>query len=203
MWFPIALIIFIVLILFWITRINQNQNFDIVFGIALGVSLGFIADIAKSKIDEFQHFLKLRKISLKLLESDAKKVFTTISMVKSALDNIEKAPKELQETLKNSLPPKFELRYWRQLNKNNDFLFLGSEKPFNEVFNDFWELEKLNQLITKGLSQKDKESAMFAFAISRKLMEDNFHVSFLKKFMSDSDFEKFVQNWKKQTNQAS
>ena len=201
LWFPTLLIIGIFFILSKITNLNQEKSFDIVLGVALGVVLGFVADIAKSKIDELQSFLRLRKTALKLLEDDTKKVYTTVSMIKSAIENVEKAPKEIQETIKNSLPPKFELRYWRQLNKNNDFLFLGSEKPFTEIFNDFWELEKLNELITKALNKKDKQSFMFAFAISRQMMQDNFHINLLKKFITESDIEKFERNWKKQTKQ--
>ena len=64
---PIIFSIIIVGLLIFLTS-KSVANFEIVFGIALGVVLGFIADIIKTAIERWTNHTKLVDESLKLLK---------------------------------------------------------------------------------------------------------------------------------------
>lgn len=194
-WFPILLLL---IFLFLAYRIAGSWNWNsettkIALGVMLGVALGFVADFLQKRLDEYQKVADLKRTALSLLKNDAEKIYSSMELLKSARENKDKAPKELQEVIEKGLPPSFELRYWKRLNQNNDFLLLGSEEPFKSIFNDLWDLEKINDQIEMAQKQ-DKQAYMFAMAMYNHSLEVRHHEKLLSRFMGIKDLEDFKQN---------
>ncbi len=78
--FAIPAILIIVTLSFILKFIDvRNQEMSgVVLGVMLGVILGFAADLIKRGLDDLLKKQKLRKVSLKLLEEDAKGIYRTI-----------------------------------------------------------------------------------------------------------------------------
>jgi len=137
---PLLLLVVVGYLLLKTVNISDEETLNVILGVALGVVLGFIANMFKDVIDEFRGQNKLKKIALKLLEQDARKIHRTMWLYDRLLKS-----KEVPEEVKNTIPPPLELRYWSYLSQSNNFLLLGSEFPFNEIFNELWEFEKINE----------------------------------------------------------
>jgi len=76
----------------------------------------------------------MRRISLRLLEEDAKDIYRIVWLWNSS-------PKS------DNIPPEFDLKYWNILKKDKEFLMLGVDEPFNEIFKMMWNFEKINYQI--------------------------------------------------------
>jgi len=159
----------------------------------LGVALGFVADFLQKRLDEYQKLINIKNTALSLLKNDAEKIYRSMDLLKSARKNKNSAPEEVRKALETSLPPSFELRYWKRLNQNNDFLLLGSEEPFRSIFNDLWDFEVINEQIEKA-KKEDKQAYMFAMAMYNHNLEINQHEALLKKFMTNEELEDFKKN---------
>ena len=189
-WLPLLFISLIVCLLWKITPINSAERFNTVFGIALGVLLGFVADISKKTLDKFQADKKIKAIAFKLLREDAKSIFKTMEVYSLAI-NSTGAP----QGIRSMLPPELELTYWNFLSKKEDFLVLATEDNFTEIFDSFWSIEKLNSLILQVKKEQDqqqkKSGAMISVAVYQQSVKDKFHEKIIKYFMSDSEFKDF------------
>jgi len=196
LWFPLLLL---VVFLFALVRFSGIQNAEtarVVLGVMLGVGLGFLADILKRSLDEYFRLENLKKSAFKLLKEDAKGMFRTIEVYKSAWDSRASAPEEARTAMESSLPLRFEFRYWDRFNKDNDFLLLGSEAPFNKIFSEFWEYEKILKLIDQAKAEKNNQAGMMAVVMYRETMEKGHHKDFLKLFMDQEEFENYEKNWR-------
>ena len=142
--FAIPAILIIVTLSFILKFIDvRNQEVSgVVLGVMLGVILGFAADLIKRGLDDLLKKRKLRKVSLKLLEEDAKGIYRTIWLYDSMMKD-EKIPKEV----KGNIPPELNLRYWKSLKESIEFLMLGAEEPFDKIFEEIWNFEQINDQI--------------------------------------------------------
>ena len=195
-WFPGLLLVLFLFLASRISNYKDPEAIKVVLGIMLGVSLGFIADIIKRSLDDYSKKEILRKTALALLKDDAEKVYRSMQSIKEMRANVAAAPKDIQEAIMRQLPPELELRYWKRLNQENDFLLLGSTEPFKTIFSELWEIEKINEQRALALTQNE-QAYMFAMAMYNTSLEDNLHQNLLKNFMSEHELTKFVDGgWK-------
>lgn len=103
-WFPVLLIALFLLLAFRITGYSDPETIKVALGVMLGVALGFVADILKRSLDEFQKRSNLRRTALALLKTDAENIFRSMEGIKDARDHKDSAPKEVREMLETSLP---------------------------------------------------------------------------------------------------
>jgi len=179
-WIPILILIFSFIFL---KRLNI-QNLEagrIVFGIVLGVVLGFGADIAKRSYDDLIRERKLKKAAMKLLEEDAKEIYRTIWL----WDRFMKSP-EMPEEAKRIIPAELNLKYWNRLKENNDFLMLAAEEPFTSIFKEMWKFEEINQQISLAKSG-DSIAGSFAVAFYKMSADEGLHRKLLLLFMSEQE----------------
>jgi len=195
-WLPVLLLAVIVLLLSGLINKSGEQNFNIIFGIALGVTLGFLADIFKKSLDDFQDKRRMKKISLKLLKCDAERIYKTMWLYDSAC-KAENTPEDFKKAIKEQIPPALDLKYWGRLSQNNAFLLLGSEEPFSKIFEEMWDMEKINEFIflAKQDNPQAKQAYVFAKVIYKTAVEEENHKELLLNFMSEEDIREMVKKW--------
>ena len=191
-WFPVS-ILAVLIIVFIVVGGNFIKEVLIgSFGGALvGVILGFIAEMIREGIKEFQVKQRDKKTYLRLLEKDAKGVHHSIWLYTRLIDN-----PSTPEEIKSHIPADFDLRYWNQLSKNSDFLRLGSESPFDKIFRIMWNLEKVNEQIFKARTG-DRQAFQFAHAFYKLTIEDQQTRNLLLCFMSETQIEELENSWLK------
>lgn len=183
---PIIFSIIIVGLLIFLTS-KSVANFEIVFGIALGVVLGFIADIIKTAIERWTNHTKLVDESLKLLKEDAKEIYHTLKMYEA----ISTSP-NMPEGTNLVIPFDLEMKYWTKLNERNDFLYLASEKPFDEIFKSFWGVERLQGFIKLARENENNPKHRVASIQACKIfLEDKKHDKLLELLLSKKEIEEF------------
>ncbi len=184
-WLPILLLAIILGLLARLTNISDQQSFNIILGIGLGVVLGFIADISKRSLDDFQNDIKLRNSALKLLGLDAKRIYQTMSLY----DGLMKMEGKVAEHAKKQVPPPLGLKYWSRLSQSNAFLLLAGEAPFDQIFSDFWEMDNIDDLIHRAVDHQDREAAKMAMGIYILAIQKQHHRQILLHFMSENEIE--------------
>lgn len=148
-WLPVFVVAIPLLVLCVVySKSGNNESFRTVLGITLGVVLGFGADIGKQTFDQVTKKLQLRQASIRLLKEDAKRAYHIMWMV-----NHVRPPQNISKS--EIIPPEIDLRYWNQLKKDNQFLLQAAEPPFDKVFTELENLEKINELIR--LAEKGKQ----------------------------------------------
>lgn len=180
LWLPI---LFIAVAGFLLYRINFTLE---ILGIALGVILGFVSQISVASFNEFRKKHQLKVASHRLLQQDAEIIYRTMWSYDRLLQSDK--PPEIAKQVESMLPPRLNLQYWESLKKDLDFLLLAQDTLFAQIFHDFFELEKLNQLIDQG-SSGDQRSAQMAIGIYRVAIRDNHHRNLLLHFMSSNDID--------------
>ena len=199
LWPILFLIVVCFLFLLFFSKLGANDSYNVVLGISLGVLMGFLADISKRTFDEYQRNKILKATALKLLEQDAKSVYRTFDLYNGMIDskNHPNAP----EGVENFLPPNLEMKYWERLSTRDEFLSLAAEDSFSKIFKQFWEFEKLNNLLKSvqeiGDEKRKKNQYMIALAVSKQILEDKDHEKFLKLFLSAQEFDNYKEGWKK------
>ena len=185
--FAIPAILMIVTLFFILKFIDvRNQEISrVVLGVMIGVVLGFTADLSKRSLDDLLKKQKLRKVSFRLLEQDAKGIYRTIWVYDSMMKN-EKIPKEF----KGRIPPELRLRYWEKLKESTEFLVLGTEEPFNRIFEQMWNFEEINEQIALA-KQDNQEARVFAQAFYRVTIDEQSHKKLLLFFKSEKEIEEF------------
>ncbi len=179
-------VILVIVTLFFILKFIDVGNQEIsrvVLGVMLGVILGFTADLSKRRLDDLLKKQKLRKVSRKLLEEDAKGIYRTIWIYDRMTKN-GKIPKEL----KGGIPPELNLRYWKNLKKSSEFLMLGAEEPFDKIFEKMWNFEQINKQIALAEQGSQKASA-FAQTFYRVTIDEQSHKKLLLFFKSEKEIE--------------
>lgn len=189
-WFPLFILTLIVFAFIYIGGVSIKEGLIGAFGGALvGVMLGFIAEMIREGIKEFQLTKRDKKIYLKLLEEDAKDAHRSVWLYTGLM----KDPRTPQE-VKNHIPAEFDLRYWSQLSKERDFLRFGTEHPFDKVFNIMWNLEKVNYQIQEAKIGRP-QAAQFAFAFYQLLIEEEETKKLLLNFMNENEIKEMENNW--------
>lgn len=183
--FAIPAILTIVTLSFILKFIDvRNQEISgVVLGVMLGVILGFTADLSKRGLDDLLKKQKLRKVSLKLLEEDAKGIYRTIWLYDRIMKD-EKIPKEV----KAHIPPELNLKYWRNLKESNEFLMLGAEEPFDKIFEEMWNFEQINEQIALT-KQGNQQASAFARAFYKLAIDEQSHKKLLLFFKSEKEIE--------------
>jgi len=183
--FAIPAILIIVTLSFILKFIDiRNQEISgVVLGVMLGVILGFAADLIKRGLDDLLKKQKLRKVSLKLLEEDAKGIYRTIWLYDRIMKD-EKIPREV----KAHIPPELNLKYWKNLKESNEFLMLGAEEPFDKIFEKMWNFEQINEQIALA-KQGNQQAGAFARAFYKVATDKQFHKELLLFFKSEKEIE--------------
>lgn len=181
--------IFIIVTLFFMLSFVDVKSKDtsrIVLGVMLGVVLGFTADLSKKGLDDLLKKQKLRKTSLKLLEEDAKGLYRMCW----AYANLIRSQTQMQPRL----PPEYNLRYWKALQKDNDFLMLGAEEPFGKIFKSMWGFEEINEQVL--LAKKgDREAENFARGLYKLYVENESHKKLLLLFKTEKEIEELDKRY--------
>lgn len=178
--------ILIIITLFFILEFIDVRNQEIsrvVLGMMLGVILGFTADLSKRGLDDLLKKQKLRKVSLKLLEEDAKGIYLTIWLYDGMMKD-EKIPKEA----KGQIPPELNLKYWKNLKESNEFLMLGAEEPFDKIFEEMWNFEQINEQIALA-KQGNQQAGAFARIFYKVVADEQSHKKLLLFFKSEKQIE--------------
>lgn len=188
--FPVLFLVFIVATFLYLGGSSLQNNLIGSFGGALvGVILGFVAEMIREGIKEFQIKNRDKKTFLRLLEEDSKGAHHTLWLYKRLINDLN-VPAEL----KTLLPAEFDLRYWDELSKNTDFLRLGSDKPFDKIFRIMWNLEKVNEQIVKAKTG-NLQAFQFAHAFYNLTIEDKQTDELLKCFMDKEQVKKLENEW--------
>lgn len=189
-WFPILLLVVIVSVFMYFGRSSLQNNLIGSFGGALvGVVLGFVAEMIREGIKEFQIKNRDKKTFLRLLEEDSKSAHHGLWLY-TRLINDPIVPADI----KTQIPAEFDLRYWNELSKNTDFLRLGSDKPFDKIFRIMWNLEKVNEQIAKAKTG-DRQAFQFAHAFYKLTIEDRQTHELLEYFMSREKVGELENEW--------
>ena len=178
---PILLIAVIVWFLYGRINLKNEEISRVVLGVMLGVILGFCADMIKRGLDDVTEKKQLQNVSILLLKEDAKNIYHKL-WIWNRIINSKNTPQEI----KDSLPPEFDLKYWSTLKKNMEFLMLGANEPFSEIFKEIWAFEEIDDLI-KSAKQGDKTAYMFARAMYDSALEVNAHKKLLLHFMTEKE----------------
>lgn len=191
-WFPILLFVLIVSVFLYFGRGWLQNNLIGSFGGALvGVILGFVAEMIREEIKEFQLRNRDKKTFLRLLQEDAKSAHQGLWLYTRLIADL-RVPAEV----KNQIPAEFNLRYWRVLSKNTDFLRLGSDKPFDKIFRIMWNLESVNEQIVKAKAG-DRQAYQFAHAFYKLTIKDRQTYELLECFMDKKQIEELENEWLK------
>ncbi len=106
-WFPLLLLLIVVCVFFYFGGRSLQTNLIGSFGGALvGVILGFIAEMIREGIGEFNKTNREKKIYLRLLEEDAKSAHHGVWLYTRLISDPD-VPSEI----KNHIPAEFDLRY--------------------------------------------------------------------------------------------
>jgi hypothetical protein len=186
--------IFILIIIVILTRyidINNQEISNVVLGVMLGVILGFSADLIKRGIDDLTKTQRLKKISLKLLEQDAENIYGEIYL----WDSFQKAGNIPMEA-KAHIPPEIDLKYWNLLKRDKEFLMLGSNEPFNEIFNTMWNFEKINYQIELA-KRGNKGAFQFSIGLYQLTVKEGLHKKLLLMFKTEQEIKEIDEKYSK------
>ena len=188
---PIVLIIVTITALLRSIDINNQETSQIVIGVMLGVVLGFSADLIKRGFDDLTKTQRLRKISLKLLEQDADSTYRGIYLwgLFQKADNIPIEDKA-------HIPPEIDLKYWNFLKQDKEFLMLGANEPFNEIFNIMWDFEKINYQIELA-KRGNKGAFQLAIGLYQITIKEGIHKKLLLMFKTEQEIKEIDEKYSK------
>lgn len=188
-WLPIIFLLIIILVFLKINKITGENLTSSFWGVLIGVLLGFIAEILRENIKEFQTKRRDRKIYLNLLKEDAKNIHHTVWLYKRFIND----PHILEE-MKRQIPPLLDLKYWSQLSKDSNFLRMGIDDPFDKIFKIMWELEKVNNQIIKAQAG-EKQAYQFAYGFYKVIIAEQDTEKLLLNFMKEDDISNLEKEW--------
>ena len=175
---PVILIIITIIVFIKFIYINNQETSHIVLGIMLGVILGFTADLIKRGLDDLSKLHKMRKISLRLLEEDAEDIYRIVWLWESS-------PKS------DYTPPEFDLKYWNLLKQDKEFLMLGVNEPFNEIFKMMWNFEKINYQIKLA----KKENHLVKYLPYQLIISQEAHKKLLLMFKTEQEIKEIDKKY--------
>lgn len=191
-WLPIALLAGWALFLKKL-NIVEVQAQQIVLGIVLGTSLGFISEILKKSWDEYQKKNQIRKVAKTLLAQDALSIYKTMEFYKSFM-NDKNVPKDINKD--SLLPPVPEMEYWKRLSTDKDFILLAGEPPFDKWYKEMFSFEKLcrfaeeAEVQAKDQSLKEKPMVGIYIVTYRDTVSKDSHKQFALQFHDDDVLKK-------------
>ena len=191
-WLPIILLVGWVLFLKKL-NIVEVQTQQIVLGIVLGTSLGFISEILRKSWDDFQKKNQVRKVAKTLLAQDALSIYQTMELYKSFMD-AKNVPKDINKD--RFLPPAPEMGYWKRLSADKDYILLAGESPFDKWYKQMFSFEKLCRFAEEAEVQaKDqmlKEKPMVGIYIVayRDTVSKDLHKQFALQFHDEDTLKK-------------
>ena len=193
---PIGFLIAACVGLFKLARVKDKEISRAVIGVALGVVLGFVADIMKRSYDDFRNTRQLKSASMVLLKNDAKSIYRTLWFY----DQLRKSPTGPEELKKQAGPAKLDMNYWNSLKKTNGFLLLASQSPFDEIFRQMYDFEKINQELESGIAG-DPNAMRLGTAFFVSAVNEGAHRELLRLFMSDQEIDSEDQKFLKRANE--
>jgi len=186
---PAILILTTIVVLTRFIDINNQEISHVVLGVMLGVMLGFSADLIKRGFDDLTKMQRLRKMSLRLLEEDAEDIYRLLWLWES----FQKSD-QIPEKDKKHIPPEFDLKYWNFLKQDKEFLLLGVNEPFNTIFKNMWNFEKINNQIRLASSGR-KGAAGIAIALYHLTVKDGIHKKLLLMFKTEQEIKEIDKKY--------
>ena len=179
--------VIITLIKFIDTNIQETSN--VILGVMLGIALGFSADLIKRGLDDFTKTRKLKKISLRLLAEDAEGIYRLHWLWEWA-----RKSNRIPEDVKKRIPPMINLNYWDILKHDKEFLLLGVDNPFNEIFKCMWNFESINSQV-KLAEGGDKEAINLAVKLFDITVEGKYHKKLLLFFKTEQEIKELDKKY--------
>ena len=186
---PAILILAVIVTLLSLIDINIQETSNVVLGVMLGVALGFSADLIKRGLDDFTKTQKLKKISLRLLGEDAEGIYRLLWLWEWA-----RKTKQIPEELKKQVPPMISLNYWDILKHDKEFLLLGVDNPFNEIFKCMWDFESINSQI-KLAEGGDKDANNLAIKLFDINVKGKYHKKLLLFFKTEQEIKELDKKY--------
>lgn len=188
---PAILILTIIIILPRFIDINFQETSNVVLGVMLGVVLGFSADLIKRGLDDFTKTQKLKKVSLRLLGEDAEGIYRLHWLWEWAR---KYKSSQISEDIKKQIPPMINLNYWDILKHDKEFLLLGTDNPFNEIFKSMWNFESINSQI-KLAEEGDKDAANLAVKLFEITVKEKYHKKLLLLFKTEQEIKELDKKY--------
>jgi hypothetical protein len=188
---PAILILTIIIILPRFIDINFQETSNVVLGVMLGVVLGFSADLIKRGLDDFTKTQKLKKVSLRLLGEDAEGIYRLHWLWEWAR---KYKSSQISEDIKKQIPPMINLNYWDILKHDKEFLLLGTDNPFNEIFKSMWNFESINSQI-KLAEEGDKDAANLAVKLFEITVKEKYHKKLLLLFKTGQEIKELDKKY--------
>ena len=188
---PAILILTIIIILPRFIDINFQETSNVVLGVMLGVVLGFSADLIKRGLDDFTKTQKLKKISLRLLGEDAEGIYRLHWLWEWAR---KYKSSQISEDIKKQIPPMINLNYWDILKHDKEFLLLGTDNPFNEIFKSMWNFESINSQI-KLAEEGDKDAANLSVKLFEITVKEKYHKKLLLLFKTEQEIKELDKKY--------
>lgn len=191
-WLPIVLLFGWVLFLKKLD-ITGAQAQQVVLGIVLGTSLGFISEILKRSWDDFQKKNQIRKVAKTLLAQDALSIYQTMELYKRFMV-AKNIPQEIKR--ESLLPPVPEMEYWERLSTDKDFILLAWETPFDAWYKQMFSFEKLNRFAEEAKIQikdgtmKEKPMAGIYLVAYKDTISKDLHKKFALEFHDEETLKK-------------
>ena len=185
----LILVVFVTLLRF--IDINIQETSNVILGVMLGITLGFSADLIKRGLDDFTKTQKLKKISLRLLGEDAEGIYRLHWLWEWARKH---KSSQISEDIKKQIPPMINLNYWDILKHDKEFLLLGTDNPFNEIFKSMWNFESINSQI-KLAEEGDKDAANLAVKLFEITVKEKYHKKLLLLFKTEQEIKELDKKY--------
>ncbi len=194
---PAILIVIVIVVLTTFIDINNQEISQIVLALMLGVIFGFSADLIKQGLNDLTKMKKLRKMSLRLLEEDAEDIYLLLWLYEWAQKS-----NQISEDVEKQLPPMIDFKYWNFLKQDKEFLLLGVNEPFNTIFNNMWNFEKINSQIRLA-ERGNKEAAELAIRLYNITVEKGSHKRLLLLFKTEQEIKELDKIYTESSNESS
>ncbi len=182
-WIPLLFLFAAGILLLKFSILPKQETSKIFLGVIFGVFVGLVLDVFKRSYDDFRNKIKLENISLELLKTDAVKLYKCFFAYENLLN---KGKINLDATL----PPKLELKNWKLLKQNMDFLLLSSREPLKEICAKMSTLEDLDEIITKAYSE-DRFARSMAIPMFQRTLEKKEHENLISLIMTAEEIRSF------------
>ena len=186
---PATLVLTIIVILPRFIDINLQETSNVVLGVMLGVVLGFSADLIKRGFDDLAKMRRFKKISLRLLEEDAEDIYRLLWLYEWAQKS-----NQISKVIKKQTPPMINLNYWNILKRDKEFLLLGIDEPFNDIFNYMWTFEKIISQIRLAEEGSEK-AANIAIKLYKITIKEGFHKKLLLLFKTEQEIKELDKKY--------
>ena len=188
---PAILILVVFVTLLGFIDINIQETSNVILAVMLGITLGFSADLIKRGLDDFTKTQKLKKISLRLLGEDAEGIYRLHWLWEWAR---KYKSSQISEDIKKQIPPMINLNYWDILKHDKEFLLLGTDNPFNEIFKSMWNFESINSQI-KLAEEGDKDAANLAVKLFEITVKEKYHKKLLLLFKTEQEIKELDKKY--------